>query len=92
VQESVNNIIKHSQATEADVKIKKEASELELRISDNGVGFTPGVVSAAGVGFGLRGIEERVRMLGGERHIESAPGEGTTISIKIGLKDGRHVQ
>jgi signal transduction histidine kinase len=86
IQEGVNNTIKHSQATEADLLIRKRNDEVEIRIRDNGRGF----ISAAATttpqispGFGLIGVAERVRMLGGTRVIESSPGSGTLITIKL---------
>lgn len=64
VQESVNNIIKHSQATEANVKVTRNGPAIDLVISDNGRGFAQESTTAAGKrGFGLTGITERVRMM-----------------------------
>jgi signal transduction histidine kinase/ligand-binding sensor domain-containing protein len=90
VQESVNNILKHSRATEASVTIRRDPGGLRLVIRDNGKGFTPGAAksdSQAG-GFGLIGITERAQLLGGKPVIQSAPGQGTTISIEIVLRPG----
>ena len=86
VQESINNIIKHSAAANASVKITRDAQDIEVVINDDGKGFVP---EAAFDGlsrtrsFGLTGIAERVRMLGGTLAIKSSPGEGTTISIQL---------
>jgi len=94
VQESLNNIVKHSAATAAAVTIKREAGGIELTIRDNGKGFTPGAVTtnSAGGGFGLLGITERTRLLGGQQVIRSAPGEGTIITINVALEDGQNGQ
>ena len=81
-QECVNNIIKHSQATEASVLIHRGTRGLTMTIEDNGRGFTPNMNSQTKGGFGLIGIEERVRILGGTLQIRSAPDNGTTIIIK----------
>jgi signal transduction histidine kinase/ligand-binding sensor domain-containing protein len=95
VQESINNIVKHSGATEASVVITQAESGLVITIHDNGKGFDTQSVSAGDLriaGFGLMGIYERTRILGGRYTIESAPGLGTTINIQIDLKedgDGR---
>jgi len=91
VQESLNNIIKHSQATAARVTIQVEEDRLQLQIQDNGKGFTPGATSTdpRGGGFGLIGISERAQLLGGKPVIHSAAGEGTTISIVIALESLR---
>ncbi len=82
VQECVNNIIKHSQATEASVLIHRGTRGLTMTIEDNGRGFTPHSSGSGKGGFGLIGIEERVRILGGNLQIRSAPDNGTTIIIK----------
>jgi signal transduction histidine kinase/ligand-binding sensor domain-containing protein len=92
VQESVNNIVKHSGATEAHVTIERDSRGVQLRIEDNGKGFNPEAASGESGkrGFGLTGISERARMLGGKQIIQSSPGEGTIITLKIGLQNGRH--
>jgi signal transduction histidine kinase len=86
VQESLNNIVKHARATIAEVEITRSAHSVSLTVHDNGSGFNPGAASAVDTrrhGFGLTGIAERVRMLGGTQEIESAPGKGTTIMIRL---------
>ena len=90
VQECVNNIIKHSQSTEASVDIRKDSRQVQITIEDNGRGFSPEeTTSGNGTqgGFGLRGISERTRMLGGTYLINSAPGQGTTINIAFDLEE-----
>lgn len=85
VQEGVNNILKHSQATEAGVTIKRAPDGLRMTIRDNGKGFTPGAANhdLSRGGFGLIGVTERAQLVGGKLTIHSAPGQGTIISIKI---------
>ncbi|HYW73033.1 MAG TPA: two-component regulator propeller domain-containing protein [Pyrinomonadaceae bacterium] len=88
VQESVGNILKHADATEAKVAIKKDKTEVEILIQDNGKGFNPEAASLGEPGrggFGLFGIAERVRMMKGQQVIRSAPGAGTTITVKFDL-------
>jgi signal transduction histidine kinase len=89
VQEGVNNILKHSQATEAGVTIRRDHYELRLAIRDNGKGFMPGAAKPDSpcAGLGLIGVNERAQLLGGKPVIHSAPGQGTIISIKIALPD-----
>jgi signal transduction histidine kinase len=92
VQESVNNLIKHSQATQAGLTVRRATSELRLVVRDNGKGFTP-VETAGGSarrGFGLAGIAERARLLQGNAKVQSAPGEGTVITIEIPLEGNRN--
>ena len=84
VQEGVNNVLKHSEATSAGVIIKRTDGKVELFIEDNGKGLPGGVPNAKkSAGFGLFGIEERLRILGGKLSINSAPGNGTRVSITI---------
>jgi len=90
VQECLNNIARHSGATEAAVVIERDSRGVQITIKDNGVGFVP---SAAGqntegrYGLGLSGISERARLIGGKCAIDSAPGCGTTITITVGSRN-----
>lgn len=87
-QECVNNIIKHSRATEAKLTISNLDGHLLLTIKDNGCGFdTSEIANGKPRSLGLTSIAERARMLGGEHHIQSAPDQGTTISIKLKLQE-----
>jgi len=89
VQESINNILKHSQATEAEIEVSRDAHGVQVLIRDNGRGFVAAAPAAeTRRGFGLTGINERVRMLGGILAIESGAGQGTTITVKLPLRNG----
>ena len=81
VQESLHNIAKHSNAGNVDVNVTGASGNLTLTIQDNGVGFDS-QVSKAAAGLGLISMRERVHLIGGELTIESAPGEGTRISVR----------
>lgn len=91
VQESLSNIMKHSQATDVKVTIEYTTTRLNLVILDNGIGFDVGKVSKSSStrdgGFGLINIRERVELLDGKLQIKSAPGEGTRLSIYILLHE-----
>jgi signal transduction histidine kinase/ligand-binding sensor domain-containing protein len=87
VQECVNNILKHSQATEATVTIRRFGNRLRMTIRDNGKGFTPGAAGAA-TGFGLLGIAERAQLLDGQAGVHSSPGHGATTTLEITLRHG----
>ena len=90
VQESLNNILKHSGATQATVKITVRAEVFTLTIQDNGRGFTPNGAEGTlppKVGLGLQSIAERVRILGGTHTIQSVPSQGTTTTVRIELAD-----
>src|SRR5262249_9027311 len=84
VQECLNNILKHSGATEAQIRLRVDAWQARLTIRDNGRGFASD--GNGHVGLGLQGIAERARILGGAHTIHSAPGQGTTVTVKIELK------
>jgi signal transduction histidine kinase len=87
VQECLNNILKHSGATKVALNLAVQAGELALTIRDNGRGFMPNEETHWRAGLGLQGIAERVRILGGTHVIESAPGQGTAVTLRIALKD-----
>src|SRR5207253_2807649 len=74
VQEGLNNILKHSGATRAEVEVVVDERLLTLTIRDDGRGFAAEGGGAPGAGLGLHGIAERARILGGTCRIASAPG------------------
>lgn len=84
-QEALNNVVKHSGATEARVALKREAASVRLAVADNGRGFDAHAVASTGrrPGFGLNGMAERVRLLGGTLTVRSAPGQGTTVETLL---------
>jgi signal transduction histidine kinase/ligand-binding sensor domain-containing protein len=84
VQESLNNIVKHSRATSARVTLSRDAQRLRLTIADNGQGFVRPPTSARR-GWGLTGITERARLLGAVAEIHSEPGRGTTVNVELEL-------
>ena len=88
VQESLGNIMKHAQATEVSIRVKRRVENVILTIEDNGCGFTPDERSPAPSrsGFGLTGMGERASLLGGELKVRSIPGKGTTVLFEIPLK------
>lgn len=84
IQEGLTNIIRHSSATEADVSIKKAGKYLTINITDNGRGFPAENNSFMNhKGLGLKGINERVKILKGTFDINSRLGKGTKLKIKI---------
>lgn len=89
VQESLNNILKHSEANSVKINIGKNEQLLSVKIQDDGKGFaTNGLVnSSKKEGFGLIGMAERIKLLGGTHHIESFLGKGTTVNIKIDITE-----
>ena len=85
IQEAVNNIEKHAEATVINLVIEFRRDILSVTIEDNGKGFD----TAENVGsesFGLLGMRERINLLNGEFTIKSLKGTGTKISVKVHLK------
>jgi len=86
IQESLNNIVKHSQATKALICLTYENDVVRLDVEDDGIGFDINNVDRANKfteGLGLKSIRERVRMLNGKIEIDSSKDKGTKISITI---------
>jgi len=86
VQEAVNNIVRHSAATHAAVILRRDLNGVLIQIRDNGKGLTE-TGDSTRKGFGLLGMSERARMLGGKFTAESAPGRGTTIEVRLAAEN-----
>lgn len=84
VQEALTNCARHSEAAHIEINVHREDGILVLSVSDNGRGLPYGGGVA---GLGLRGMEERVRELGGRFSIDSHPGDGTTVKASIPLPE-----
>jgi signal transduction histidine kinase len=82
VQEALTNCIRHAQARAIVVTVSGRADQLDVSITDDGVGLD---AQRRSDGLGLRGIEERVRKLDGVMTIHSKPGQGTTLAIRLPL-------
>jgi PAS domain S-box-containing protein len=85
VQESLTNISRYAKATEVKILVNFTPSVMDVSISDDGCGFDPGEVMIKKT-FGLLGMRERALTLGGDLMILSRPGRGTTIAVKVPLK------
>ena len=83
VQEGINNILKHSNADEAQVVIRADENHIHLTICDNGSGFSAGANGSDHRGFGLVGISERAKAMNGTATIESNPGKGTILTVRL---------
>lgn len=85
MQEALNNIIKHANATNVNVLLEWNRSGVNLIVEDNGKGFAPSDnrTRQAGDGLGLIGMRERALLIGGDVQIESSPGMGTTLFIRV---------
>ena len=83
-QETLTNIMRHAKASRVDVALKLEGDTLVLAVGDNGIGIPEDKISSH-ASFGLMGIKERARVLGGEVGISGIPGKGTTVTVSIPL-------
>lgn len=81
-QEALTNVQKHARASEAQVELECGADRFELRVRDNGQGFTEGAYGRAKV-HGLRGMRHRAESLGGSLAVASAPGQGTCVTLRV---------
>ena len=89
-QEALNNAGKHSRATMVLVNLSSKGRELILTVGDNGIGFKPGGKRpSAARGIGLGSMRERAELLGGSLELHSAPGAGTTLSVRVPLAGPR---
>jgi len=83
-QESLANVGKHARASRVGVTLSYMGSELTLDVRDDGVGFDPAaVVPGADSGVGLLGMRRRAARLAGDLVVESEPGEGTAVSLRV---------
>lgn len=82
ISELINNILKHSNATEASLVIEDNGKHLIIKLNDNGIGFDPQKASLSD-GFGLSQIKSRIRNMNGSIDIKSKPGKGTQITIQV---------
>jgi len=80
VQEALTNCVRHAKAHSIAVDVTGHDDQLDISVSDDGIGFDP---ARRRDGLGLRGIEERVKELGGVMVVTSAAGRGTTIAIQM---------
>jgi signal transduction histidine kinase len=83
VQEALSNAVKHGQASRAMVEVIEDDHTVHVTVRDNGEGFDQSVTTS---GFGLLGMRERAELLAGEITIESAPGEGSTITATFPVR------
>ena len=90
IQESLNNVCKHSKASEVDIIMESDAEMIFLSIADNGIGFTHNMnkmqdLRQMGKSYGLVNMKERADLLGGTFTINSMPQNGTCIELSIPL-------
>lgn len=81
VQESLSNVRKHAEARRASIEVRRAGDLVIVRIVDDGRGFDP--MRVPDDRFGLEGIRQRSRLMGAEPRIESRPGQGTTVEVRL---------
>jgi signal transduction histidine kinase len=81
-QEGLSNVARHARATHVALSLETAQGDLRLRIRDDGQGFAPG---GAAAGMGLKNMAARAASLGGTLRVESAPGEGCTVTLQVPL-------
>jgi signal transduction histidine kinase len=86
-QEGLANVARHAGATRATVTLSYDGDEVAVDVDDDGSGFDPAVLASApaagGGGFGIEALRERARALGGSAHVESEPGRGATLVLRV---------
>jgi len=93
-KEALNNVVKHSAATEVRIRLTLAAAAFELEMTDNGCGFDPKKLPGKdgrgtgrlATGNGLAGMSQRLREIGGACEITSAPGKGTVVKFHVARK------
>jgi signal transduction histidine kinase len=88
-QECLTNVIRHAQAKSVRVNLSQEDEFILLVVEDDGIGFCAPDVSNTFGSLGLLGMKERAQFCGGDVHISSSPGSGTTVTIRIPVDSPR---
>jgi signal transduction histidine kinase len=83
--EALNNALKHARPTRIEVRLQRRDEHVALEVVDDGAGFDASEPRKKAGAFGLEGMYERAARLGGELHVSSAPGVGTTVRLEAPL-------
>lgn len=84
LREALSNVTRHSHASKVQIQLSQSNGTLLGSLIDNGVGFSRDHVKS-GSGFGLNGMEQRIKEIGGELSVKSSPGQGTNLSFAVSL-------
>lgn len=84
-QESVSNALRHANPKNVRIVLKEEPAHWVLSVCDDGVGMEQGPELCVKMGFGLENMRERAKAIGGQLRLDSKPGEGTCISVRVPL-------
>jgi PAS domain S-box-containing protein len=86
-QEGLHNVVKHANASQAWIGLRRVGRELRLTVEDDGIGFDPDAVPRGHLG--LVGMQQRAERIGAELEIGSRPGRGTRVRVTLNVRDGR---
>ncbi|MFN8516060.1 MAG: ATP-binding protein, partial [Thermomicrobiales bacterium] len=90
IQEALSNTRKHAAAHRAAVEITAQDATLVVRIADDGIGFNPAAPgNTTFPGVGLASMRERAAAIGGDFAVETAPGRGTSVVVRVPFPNGR---
>jgi signal transduction histidine kinase len=81
LREALTNVTRHSHASKVEIHLSQENGKLKASLTDDGVGFNPQGINANG--FGISGMELRMKKIGGELSVKSSPGQGTNVSFLV---------
>ena len=82
-QECLTNVVRHAQAKQVHVTLSQEVENIVLSVEDDGIGFLVSDLSNTLGSLGLLGMKERAQSCGGDVHISSSPGSGTTVTVRV---------
>jgi ligand-binding sensor domain-containing protein/signal transduction histidine kinase len=91
-EESLSNVLKHARARRVQVQIQIDQGALLIRISDNGIGFSPAARNGEGAGGGRNGLNnmrQRLAEVGGDCLIQSRPGQGASVELRVALSPAK---
>jgi len=86
-QEALHNVVKHANATQARITLRREGGQLRLKVEDDGIGFDPDAVPRGHLG--LIGMQQRAERIGAELEIGSGPNQGTRVRLTLNLRAAR---
>jgi two-component system sensor histidine kinase UhpB len=84
-QEALSNAVRHAEAEHVSVELDREGDEVRLAVADDGHGFA---FDRIGTGLGIAGMRERALLVGGDLQVESRPGEGTRVQLRVPIENG----
>lgn len=89
VQECINNIVRHAECNQVDIKLVHNSENVSITINDNGKGFDPNSVQN---GIGLSNIRNRAKLIGATFELNSWPNEGTIINVSVPINHDNNIE